>query len=282
MDWSKAKSILIIALIITNSILFGFNLYNKYMTKDLLNTKKFIEETQELLEKRGIKIDCTIPRYQDKLPSLRVEFENYNPISTNEIFFKSKGTVESPNSTLTQINYKNNLITIINNRRIRYESSGDDEVYNLKNFDDAKKIAEEFLIKNKFDTDDMELTHTEKLDGNYYLNYSKVYEGIIVERSYTNLIVNNTGIVLMDRLWLNVTDTSSSNIKLISASKALLSLLDENEYYNRTIKSIEICYYFDPEAQGYVEDITKAEQGRAIPAWRIQFDDGENIEIDNF
>lgn len=86
----------------------------------------------------------------------------------------------------------------------------------------------------------------------------------------------------MDRLWLNVTDISQSEVHLMPATKALLTLLDDNDYYNKTVKNIDECYYFDPEEQGYVEDITKAERGRAIPAWRIQFTDGENIEIDNY
>ena len=49
----------------------------------------------------------------------------------------------------------------------------------------------------------------------------------------------------------------------------------------KTITRIEECYYFDPEEQGYVEDITKATKGKAIVAWRIQFSDGESIEIES-
>ena len=282
MDWSKAKSILIIALIITNSILFGFNIYNQNTAKDLLNSKKFVKETTELLNERGIKLDCRIPTYKDKLPTLRVEFETYNASNMNELFFEGRGSVESPNNSLTKISNGDKLITIINDRRIRYENSDEKKVYDIKELSEAKDIAENFLMKYKFDTNDMELTHSEESNGLFYLNYSKIHDGIIIERSYTNIIVGSSGIISMDRLWLNVTDISSASVTLSSASKALLSLLDENEYYNKTIKNIEMCYYFDPEAQGYVEDITKAEQGRAIPAWRIQFTDGENIEIDNF
>lgn len=282
MDWSKAKSIMIIALLITNTILFGFNIYNYKTTSDSSNTRGFIEETASLLDKKRIKIKTSIPRSEIKLHTLRVEFESFDPGQLNERFFNSSGNVDAPSTGLTKINYKKELISIINNRRMIYENSSNVKNFEVKSFSDAQDIANDFLINHKFETRDMKLSHMEKIGNSYVLNYSKTYDDIIVEKSYTNFVIDSSGVVSMDRLWLNVTDISESQIHLIPASKALLTLLDDNEYYNRTITNIDACYYFDPEEQGYVEDITKAEQGRAIPAWRIQFDDGENIEIDNF
>lgn len=282
MDWSKAKSILIIALLITNSILFGFNLYNHNLTKDSTSTKEFSEETTKLLEEKGIQIDSYIPKTRSKLPTLRVEFETYDSEDLNNKFFDNIGEIENPSTDFSRINYNKELITIMNNRRMRYESASTVKKYEISKFSEAQNIANNFLLENQFDTRDMQLTHMSKDGDNYILYYSKIHGGIIIERSYTNFVINETGVVSMDRLWLNVTDISQSEIYLMPAAKALLTLLDNEEYYNKTITNIDECYYFDPEEQGYVEDITKAEQGRAIPAWRIQFSDGENLEIDNY
>lgn len=282
MDWSKAKSILIIALLITNSVLLGFNIYNYELTSDSSNTRGFLQETTELLAQKGIKIDTDVPRSRVKLHTLRVEFENFDPDELNDRFFDEKGKINSPSTGLAKISFRKELISIINNRRMIYENSSDKKVYDINSLSDAQDIANNFLMNHKFETRDMKLTYMEKMGNSYILNYSKIQDDIILEKSYTNFVIDNTGVVSMDRLWLNVTDVSESQIHLIPASKALLTLLDDNEYYNRTITNIDECYYFDPEEQGYVEDITKAEQGRAIPAWRIQFADGENIEIDNF
>lgn len=282
MDWSKAKSILIIALLITNSILFGFNLYNHNTTKDTTSSKSFAKETTNLLLEKGIKINSYIPKSRSKLPTLRVEFETYDAEDLNDKFFDNKANIENPSTDFSRINYKKELITIMNNRRMRYENSSNKKIYKIKKFSEAQTIANNFLLDNQFDTRDMEISHMSKSGKNYILNYSKTYDGIIIERSYTNFVINESGVVSMDRLWLNVTDKSEAEIYLMPASKALLTLLDDNEFYNREITSIDECYYFDPEEQGYVEDITKAEQGRAIPAWRIQFKDGENLEIDNY
>ena len=282
MDWSKAKSTLIIALLITNVILFGFNLYNYNLTYDSSSSRHFANEAKEILSKQNIKIDTNIPRYRNKLHTLRIEFDNFDINDLNERFFNSKGHIENPSTDFSRIDYNKKLITVINNRRMRYENSESSEKYNITKLSEAQKIANEFLLQNQFDTRDMQLTHMRKEDDLYILNFSKIYDGVIIERSYTNFVINNSGVVSMDRLWLNVTDKSDAEIYLIPAAKALLSLLDDEEYYGRTVTNIDECYYFDPEEQGYVEDITKAQQGRAIPAWRIQFSDGENIAIDNY
>ncbi|MBP2024550.1 two-component system regulatory protein YycI [Peptoniphilus stercorisuis] len=282
MDWAKAKSILIVALLITNITLFGFNFYNHNLTKDSSRSKNFANETIELLAEKGIKVNSYIPRSENKLPTLRVEFENYNPDELNSKFFESLGNVENPSTDFSKVNYATKLITIMNNRRMRYEDSSMTEEYNLTKISEAQDIATDFLLEHGFDTRDMEITHTEKSDNQYIINFSKIHDGIVLERSYTNFVIDNRGVISMDRLWLNVTDISQSEVHLMPAAKALLTLLDDNDYYNKTVKNIDECYYFDPEEQGYVEDITKAERGRAIPAWRIQFTDGENIEIDNY
>lgn len=86
----------------------------------------------------------------------------------------------------------------------------------------------------------------------------------------------------MDRLWLNVIEEGSLKIHIWPASKALLSLISNGDYKDKEIVNVNMCYYFDPEAQGYVEDITKAKQGRAIPAWRIVFSDGESTIVEGY
>lgn len=282
MDWLKAKKILIVALLITNLILFGFILYNGNLNGYSMESKKFVKETVELLSGKNIELDTKIPKKGNKLPTLIVEFEVYDPEKFNIELFDGKGKIEKPSTNLSSVSYEKELLTIINNRRLIYENTGHQKIYSIEDFSDVKKIVDKFFIKMHFKDKDMELDLYKKENGKHYLFYSKVYEGINVERSYTNIIVDETGVVSMDRLWLNVSDVSNTGFSLMPACKALLVLLDEDEYYNRKIIEIRECYYFDPEEQGYVEDITKAMRGRAVPAWRIKFEDGENVEIDNF
>ncbi|EFI41722.1 MULTISPECIES: two-component system regulatory protein YycI [Peptoniphilus] len=282
MDWSKAKNILIVALLIVNLVLFGYIFSNYYKTQDKSTSNSFINETLRLLEKKDITVDCYIPKNKIKLPSLRVEFESYSNPDLNEKFFKGKGIIETPSINFSRISNDSEMLSILNSRRLIYENSYPIQSTDDVDFREAQEIIKNFLIEHGFDISDMKCVYTKKENGKYYLNYAKLYHGVTVERSYLNFILDGDVVTYMDRLWLDILDKSQSDIRLISAPKALLTLLDESEAFGRKITDIEECFYFDPEEQGYVEDITKAVQGRAIPAWKIQFDDGDDIEIGSY
>lgn len=278
MDWSKTKTILIEIIIIINIVLFGFIFADYYKNMDRTIKHSFIEEVRNRLLDKNIKIDTNIPRTKSKLPSLLVEFESYSKTDINNRFFDSKGKIEDPNEEFTRITKDEEVISIINTRRIIYENLVEEEKDSI-NYTKAMEVAEEFLLRRGFSIDNMVCSYIEKSENNYILHYSKVFDGVIIEKSYTNFIINNENVLSMDRLWINVLEVSQNTLAVESAPKALLNLLDSDEIYDKTIEKIEQCYYFDPESQGFVEDITKAVQGRAIPAWRIEFRDGDSIVL---
>ncbi|MGO1581297.1 MAG: two-component system regulatory protein YycI [Peptoniphilaceae bacterium] len=280
MDWSKSKVILIIALLITNLVLFSYISIDQYEKEDKSRSKEFITKTTDLLAEKNINLAIKIPKNKISLPSLKVEFETYPQNELNKRFFDLNGSVESPNNEFTQIKFNTEIISILNTRRLIYENTMEIKEEKDLDFNEVQNIAKIFLLDRGFDVDNMEVTYVKKEGNKYNLSFSKLYDGIIIERSFTNFIIDNGVVTAMDRLWLNVLDKSNNQIELVSAPKALLSLLEDNTLSNKTITNIGECFYFDPEEQGYVEDITKVMEGRAIPAWRIQFDDGENTEVD--
>ncbi|MDO5040525.1 MAG: two-component system regulatory protein YycI [Peptoniphilus sp.] len=283
MDWAKSKIILIIALIITNIILFTYILNDYNARQDKTLSKEFIGKTVQLLEDEGIKLDTHIPTSKSKLPSLLVEFESYDKKDLNEKFFARNGKIEDPNSEFTQITFNTETLSIINTRRIIYENSMKITQKKEVDFAQAQELAKIFLMDRGFNVQNMQCNYFEEEDNVFRLSFSKLYEGVVIERSYTNFVIDNGVVTSMDRLWIDVKNKSQNEIYLSSAPKSLLRLLeDSSDYYNSTITSIKECYYFDPEEQGYVDDITRVMQGRAIPAWRIQFDDGTNTVVNSF
>src|SRR5690606_9906755 len=115
-----------------------------------------------------------------------------------------------------------------------------------------------------------------------YLEYSKVYKDTFVERAYTNFQIDGRGVKRFERLWLNVKEIGDTKIYISTAPKSLLNLLGMKELYNNSITDISLCYYFDPEKHEYIEEPGEAKQGRAVPAWRIQFEDGYKVYIDDY
>ena len=72
MDWSKAKSILIIALVITNVIIAS--LYFGQLREERLQSEAAAKSAAEYVADRGAVLYCSIPTKDIKLPVLFVSF----------------------------------------------------------------------------------------------------------------------------------------------------------------------------------------------------------------
>ncbi|WBW50054.1 two-component system regulatory protein YycI [Peptoniphilus equinus] len=275
MDWSQAKKILILALLVTNLILGGTLLWHHIRDKDPTLSDDFIQEVTTRLAAKGIEVRADIPHREIELPSLKVELQNYNPQTLNAEFFDGKGTVDRPNSSFTQISHGDDILSLVNRRRVIYEHIGT----LTPSEGDPEAVAKAFLLDHNFTTQDMMLTYTSENDGITTLHYAKVYNGILLERSFTNLTVQDGHVIAMDRLWLDVLNESQSAVTLKSATRALLELMGSDDPPVGAIVRIDPCYYFDPEEQGYIEDITKTSEGRATPYWRFQLENGDTVTI---
>lgn len=281
MNRKKTRIILLSILIITNIILLGIYLTTE---KKLNNrdTKEFARETVDILKEHNITVSTPIPIKKKPLKSLRVEFESIGPETLNDRFFEGEGQVETPSRNKVEIQNKNEFITVINDKRILYENTGVKKGEEKIEKDDAEFYCLRFLKEKGYDTKDMSPATVEEDHGKFYVNFYKKYKDKVLEKSFTNFTLDEKGIKTMDRLWLNVIEEGSLKIHIWPASKALLSLISNEDYEGKEIVDINMCWYFDPEAQGYVEDITKAKQGRAIPAWRIVFSDGESTIVEGY
>lgn len=278
MDWSKAKTILIIAFIITN-IFIVFVIINEKPIEEPTITNEFISNVKELLEDKNIRVEASIPQEVAHLNSMIVEFEEANIQSLNKSYFDNKGHIKYDGSLNEVINGMESIL-VINNRLIIYENKLEMSRHKSLDMDKAIEIAQDFLKRGKFTTSDMKLTYANEEYGVFYLEYSKVYEDIFVERAYTNFQIDETGIRRFERLWLNEKELGDTKRYISTAPKSLLNLLGMQEVHNNTITDISLCYYFDPEKHEYIEEPGKAKQGKAVPAWRIQFEDGYTVFID--
>ena len=282
MDWKKIKKILIIALLVANAILFCYSNYNNFRLRNESTRIDFVREVSDLLAEKNISLDTNIPRRSKKLPSVLVSFETSSREDMSHRYFRGKGKVARPSTDLAEISLGDEYVNLLNGRRVFYENRNKENKYKLDSLEEAQNIAQKFLLDKKYDTRDIYLSYY-KVDGDkYILNYTKIFDSLPVESSYTNFVIDARGVMSMDRLWLDVLNKSEQKIHLAPAGRTLLSLLNKTEYYNKTIEKISPCFYFNPEDQGYIEDITRAVNGRAIPAWKVKFTDGEYTVLSNY
>ncbi len=122
-----------------------------------------------------------------------------------------------------------------------------------------------------------------KSDGkSFSLEFTKIYNDRYLEKSNTNIFVDSSGVKKLERMWLNPIEEGEKYIYINTAPKALLSLLSEEEAYGKAIDEISLCYYFDPAEQDFVDNPEDAKRGKTVPAWRVLFEDGTKIIIDNY
>ena len=282
MDWSKAKTILIFAFIITN-ILLGFVLLSSGRQVETTTKEGFIEEVTEILKNKNIFIDTNISKEIPSLGTLIVEYELIDFTKINNNFFQGNGTIESKEQGLTEIFHEDENILITNNKNLVYENKSTIKKYTDLDEEKAKDIALEFLQERKYNTSEMVLSYILFKGNSYYLEFSKLYKDRYLEKSSTVMEVDKTGVRRMERTWLDVLEEGDTPIYISTAPKSILSLLSMKEVYGKTIKDISLCYYFEPaDHNDYVKEPKEARKGKTMPAWRVLFNDGYKVIIDNY
>ncbi len=281
MDWSKAKTILIISLIMVNIIL-GIAVFNSNQGIETTVNEEFVEESIRLLSNKDISLAVEMPRKIPSLQGLVVEYESFKTSELNEKFFDDNGKVSIKGDGLVEILTDDEKLTILNEKLIIYESNRLGTNYQIKTNDDALSLATDFLSDLDYDTADMKLSYIKETEDRFFIEFSKIYDEKYLESAFTNIQLDSNGIRKFERLWLNPIEVGDNPIFISSAPKSILGLLSMNEVYGKTIQDISLSYYFDPERHEYIEDPLAAQQGRAIPAWRVQFDDGYKVFLDDY
>lgn len=281
MNWSKAKTILIVALIVTNALL-AYTVFSEENPIDPTLDEAFILKVEEALMDIDIGLDTPIPTFRPSLLGLTVEYEMKDIDTLNQDFFGGNGDITHQGEGFSEINFGNEILSLINKKMIIYESSETIEKYNIENSSDAIDVALKFLEERNFDTSDTKTSFIRTEDDLYTIEFTKIYGDNFLESTFTNVQVDKTGVKNLHRSWLNVISEGSKSIYIDTAPKSLLSLLSENQVQGKDIIDISLCYYFAPDKHDYIDEPNEARRGRAIPAWRITFHDGYKIFIDNY
>lgn len=280
MDWSKAKNILIISFIFTN-IFIAYVLFSVNKDQEKVEIQdEFIEDVVALLAKESIKIDTEVPKEIPSLPIVSVEYEVYDTKKILERFLGSY-TEEFVDGIITYRNDKKTVQFERNNKKIIYrdENLSNQDIKNAITKEEAIKKSEDFVITNGFDFKNTKLGFVTEQDGVYKLFYNNVVDDITVEQTNMTLEISSEGIISFERYWIYKAEKEVQVLKPTSAPKALLRLLARDEYHGKTIKKIEICYYFNMD--DYRDDeLGDSKGGVAVPTWKFVFQDGEKVFLE--
>lgn len=239
MDWTKAKTILITALIVTNVFLiftFGFN--NPVQTEPA-SEKVLIS----VLANNNITLATEVPEKHPKMPVLNIEYRVFNKEKINQSIHQEKYNVETDNNT-------------------------EEELIRISNL---------FLKDNNLFNDYVVLEGVEKQGDGNVVKYKNEIEGILIEESYIYCYFENGKLNSVDSYWLEAKNLGESKNDTISASEALVIFMSRIEKLEEDIvvERIELVYWLDTSSFDGEELI----KDTALPAWKIAYNGNQSEHI---
>lgn len=236
MDWTKAKSILIVALIVTNLVLIATYFFQ---TNDLRNDEKEMEDvTIKLLEQHNIFVDAdTIPKVHKRMAKLTVQYDKMNENVISDLL---AGQEALPEEEQTEENYI--------------------------------AMTKEFLDSCGLLTDNVTYDQIDRAGHELLLTYKNCIDGIPIETSYIIFTVSDGRIVDFKRFWLNPIEVSDNEKEVIPASAALIKFMSENKEGIRiNVEEVSMVYWLDTSSFDAESPVTDT----AFPAWKITYNHGK-------
>lgn len=265
MDWARAKSIILFLLVAFNIFLLT-SIYGYVRGQGI--AVETIQNTEKILESRGIRLDCTISRYNKDTPRLALDNERPDKVLLAEKLL-GKGYVED-GSEGTYINGSKKL-SFDKNDVLKYIDDKPSDKVDVKRNGSVEKYVRDFLI-DKGLADSSYIMDEKKVnnDGSIYLSYLEKYKGFLVYDNYTRVTVTEKGItgVWMHRRHI----TGLSTVKTSNIATAYQVLLGNYDGSTAaTITGIDIGY-----KDNGVQDLDGAESSEQLSVWRVKIK--ENAE----
>lgn len=243
MDWAKAKTIIIIALLVTNLILIiSYGIMEGLIFNENENTD--IADTLGLLEKNNIFVEIKIPEQQDRMPVLFVEYDQ-NDSALLEDKLRNQQSIPAADMTEEAV------------------------IALTKDFLESCGWLDEQVVYQGISND----------GSSYLVNYRSQVNGIPLEGSAIQLKITNGRITDAERIWLNPLGYGERKKNIMPAINALLKLINEKNSEDRIqVNQIQLVYWLD--TSGFGADTTVSDT--AFPAWKISYNQGEFIYVPAF
>ena len=250
MDWAKAKTIIIIALLLTN--LFLIVTYGEFGVKD--NPQTFDGPALiELLEERGVVVEAAIPEKPKDMELLSVEVihpsqEDIQALlgseGAQELFWLPESWRENQDWNLQEPGRKERYLECAVNFAMALGISHPQESWAV-----VTQEGEEVMV-----------------------TFQNKYEDFLLERSQLSVIFRQGQIMEGEVFWLVPTEHSRKKVSVADAAVALLALVSQKEAEEIwVVEEIQLVYWLGDDQEGLEDTVADT----AFPAWYIKYNDGE-------
>lgn len=262
MDWGKAKSILIVALLITNIFFLFTYIQLDEEQKETLKGSNVVE----LLEKHGITIETTLPSWHSECGLLEIEYLEIK---------NSKLTI--PQSARAPFDIGDELPELstaaLQNERVK-------NLY-LK---DAKQVLKYLNVAEEgyeFTEYSADIESGDDAEGaaavNAELKFEAVYNDMPVDGLYFILRYRNANLIDIEYKWYKSLHESRKYV-IIPPEAALVKFMGDFGGKKAAVEDIRMIYKVGSAPAGTEPALSDT----AAPVWRITLKSGEVFEVDGF
>lgn len=273
MDWSRIKTTLILALVLTNVILGTFVWIGRDDSQK--SESQQLENVLTILKSQNIHIKTAEMKIPNEMPVLEATYQLYDLEAIAKGFYKDEyyqvNDSYVDNRSKLEVFNKNTLIYQVLDAMVSDEIAPEE----------ALEIAEAFLDSIGFNSEEKVLEAINNEDDETVVTFAHTLEGQFVNGSFMSLRIKGKEVVFFERQWLSVEKVNSRTVHLIPLSKAFYSLVGEvnkiraDEQTPIEISSFELGYVMDQK----IFD-TKIQSGEAFPYYRFITSTGLKIYVE--
>ncbi len=267
MEWSRVKSILIVALLLTNVVIILFIAYD-----GASENKMTITEQRDLIDKilSNANVENRIAKnipIIDMMPQLTIAYQTYD-MST--LAREVLGDYSVNNGFYQAVDYK---MTFNDNTLYIVSVNADKE--KMTNLKQAKEVATSFIKRYFGESDDFELLDYNETKNEVSLQYGQKYQDYHIYDTAMRVVVKGDKVALFERKWMTVQVAAKDKQPVKACCQALFSAIDRfSERAPTTIEAVDLGYRLEKTLLG-----ENVKSGDALPYYRFMLKDDQQLFV---
>ncbi len=268
MHWSKTKTILIIALLITNAVMLGYLYSENRLQRDAAVSDRMVYmDVISVLKARNIQVAFQGMPKTEGVQAVEAAYETYDLAALAPHFLTGKATV-NPGGTEAVAGQES--LRFLDGIKLIYENKGLPEVVKAPAEEEALEMARKFLSLHGYPLDENTILSSVKVNGQEIeVVYGQQTSHRQIENGVMRLVVTDQGVRSFERKWLKILKVREMTYVIIPPGRALLRLseiLSEEQTSGQpvVITAMTLGYKLETESLN-----TNILSGELSPYWRF-------------
>ncbi|AIS53515.1 hypothetical protein TKV_c23930 [Thermoanaerobacter kivui] len=268
MNWSKAKTVMIITFAILNVLLY-LTIAKMNKPEPHILSGEDLHSLEEVLSQNNIILKTAIPQNTEPMPLIKVKREIFDENFVLENFIKGQKYEKYKENKYTIFKFENKTIKV--DGISFYYSEKSDKFEHMSSFQKEEYI-QDFINNYHFKEINVQV---EKISQGkeVKIKYFQTYKDYFIDGGWIEGKIDDKSFEF-SKCWFGSVAMENAKKDVIDAVYALLKLVEiKRDKKPMVIKEIKLGYYFN---------WSNATKGEAVPVWRITTEEGDKYYINAY